>query len=105
MLRWPHGHHRDVRALQPTAGATATPAITRQDNAMTRHGTLYLQLAAILRSATPLTLETAKAVRAGFDRRRRRPVHNKRHAQARVGAGCERMILPPNPTAPASPKL
>jgi len=69
---------------------------------VTRHGTLDPQIAALVRSAMLLALNAAGAVYDGLDRHRRRPIQGKRHPQTHVSAQFLR-ILPPSPTAPASP--
>ena len=69
---------------------------------MIRHGTIHLQIAALLRSAIPLATDATKALRNAVDRRRWRQVPPKRHIQTRVSARSGRMITPLSPTAPAS---
>ena len=38
MLRWPHDHHRDIRALASAPRTTALHAANRETFAVTRHG-------------------------------------------------------------------
>ena len=52
MLRRPHGHHRDLRALGSAAGATITPITEPGVPAMTRHGQRPSQPRASLHRAT-----------------------------------------------------
>ncbi len=71
---------------------------------MTRHGTPDPQIAALLRSPVSLAPDAAKGLRRNVDQRQRRPISGKLHPQTGVPTRSERMIVPPSPTAPASPK-
>jgi hypothetical protein len=54
LLRRPHDRHRNLHALHPAPGATWAAAISRENDVVTRHGTIDLQIVALLRSAIPL---------------------------------------------------
>jgi len=104
LLQGPHDRHRDVRALQPAAGATRTAAISREDDAVIPHGTTDLQIAALLRSSTPLAPQAPERPSNGPNRRPQDPICGwlslRKHPHARPGCA----IQLPIPTAPASPK-
>ena len=81
------GHMIIIETLMrcsPAPGATWTTAISRENDVVTRHGPIHLQIAALLRSAIPLAPDAAKAGRNVIDRRRKHPDLGKRHAQTRV---------------------
>jgi len=71
---------------------------------VTRHGTPDPQIAALLRSPVSLAPNASNGLRHSLDRRRRPPISGNAHPQTRVRTRSERMIAPPSPTAPASPK-
>ena len=104
LLRRPDDRHRDIRALQPATRAAAADLLTRQDNVVMRHGKADLQIAVLLRSAIPLACDAAEGPLHGLDRGRRRSISGNFVSQTRVQARVRRMIMPPNPTAPASPR-
>ena len=104
LLRRPHDRNRDLHALHPTAGATSTAAISRENDVVTRHGPIHLQIAALLRLEIPLAPDAANAVRSAIDRRRQRSALGVQPTHNRFPAGSKRMITPLSPTAPASSK-
>jgi len=71
---------------------------------VTRHGTPDPQIAALLRSPVSLVPDAAKGPRRSVDQRQRRSISGKLHPQTGVPARSKRMIAPPSPTAPASPR-
>ncbi len=70
---------------------------------MIRHGMLDPQIAALLRSARALAPDATIGPRHSLDRRQRRSINGGVDPQTRVRARSKRTIVPPSPTAPASP--
>src|SRR5271170_5619691 len=82
MLRWPHDHHRDIRALASAPRTTALHAANRETFAMTRHGLPELPAAPPSLRPTPefapsVVNDTSKPPLAADPHRQRHPMQQR----------------------------